>query len=365
MVKSVYIHIPFCKNICSYCDFCKMYYNKSFVDQYLDKLKEEIISNYKGEVIDTIYLGGGTPSCLNNEQLNYLFEITNIFNKSNNLEFTIEMNPEDIVIDKIKILKKYGVNRISIGNQTFNKKFLKYLNRYHEYEDIKSKINLLKENGFNNINIDLIYAIKDETIENLKDDLDKIKSLDINHISCYSLMIEENTKLYIDKNTSIDENIDYEMYKYIEKYLESIGFNHYEISNYSKKISESKHNLTYWNNLEYYGFGLSASGYIDNVRYTNTKNLSKYLKSNEKEEIYLNKNDIISYEMILGLRKFKGINKRNFKKKYGLNIDEYFDIDDLLKNKELIDDGEYIYINKDYMYVSNNILINFVGDSDE
>ena len=290
MVKSIYIHIPFCKNICSYCDFCKMYYNKSFVDQYLDKLKEEIISNYNGEVIDTIYLGGGTPSCLNNEQLNYLFEITNIFNKSNNLEFTIEMNPEDIVIDKIKILKKYGVNRISIGIQTFNKKFLKYLNRYHEYEDIKSKIDLLKENGFNNINIDLIYAIKDETIEDLKDDLDKIKSLDINHISCYSLMIEENTKLYIDKNTSIDENIDYEMYKYIEKYLESIGFNHYEISNYSKKNSESKHNLTYWNNLEYYGFGLSASGYIDNVRYTNTKNLSKYLKSNEKEEIYLNKN---------------------------------------------------------------------------
>ena len=161
MVKSIYIHIPFCKNICSYCDFCKMYYNKSFVDQYLDKLKEEIISNYKGEVIDTIYLGGGTPSCLNNEQLNYLFEITNIFNKSNNLEFTIEMNPEDILIDKIKILKKYEVNRISIGIQTFNKKFLKYLNRYHEYEDIKSKIDLLKENGFNNINIDLIYLLMD------------------------------------------------------------------------------------------------------------------------------------------------------------------------------------------------------------
>ena len=358
---SVYIHIPFCSNICSYCDFCKMYYNKNWVSKYLDRLDEEVDMYYKGDIVNTIYIGGGTPSCLNLDELEKLLEITNKFKKSKSVEFTIEVNIEDINIDKINLFKKYNVNRISIGIQTFNKKHLKLLNRCHEYEDVYNKINLLKNNGFNNINIDLIYAIEGESIKDLKNDLDLYLKLDINHISCYSLMIDKNTKLYIDGVNNIDESLDYKMYKFIEDYLERHDYKHYEISNYSKNNFESKHNLVYWNNLHYYGFGLGASGYIENTRYTNTKNLNKYLTSFEREVEYLDKNDIIEYEMILGLRKFKGVNKRDFKNKYGLSIEEIFDIKKLILDKKLIDDGEYIYINKDYMYVSNEILTNFIG----
>lgn len=358
---SVYIHIPFCSNICSYCDFCKMYYNKKWIDKYLDRLDEEVDMYYKSDIVNTIYIGGGTPSCLNIDELERLLEITNKFKKSKSVEFTIEVNIEDINIDKINLFKKYNINRISIGIQTFNKKHLKLLNRYHEYEDVYNKINLLKNNGFNNINIDLIYAIENETIEELKEDLDLYLKLDINHISCYSLMIDKNTKLYIDKVKNIDEELDTKMYKFIENYLEEKGYNHYEISNYSKSNFESKHNLTYWNNSFYYGFGLGASGYIKNTRYTNTKNLNKYFTSFEREVEYLDKNDIIEYEMILGLRKFKGVNKHDFKNKYGLSIYDAFDIENLILNKMLIDDGTHIYINKDYMYVSNEILTNFIG----
>lgn len=361
MPKAVYIHIPFCKSICSYCDFCKMYYKNEWVDKYLNKLEEEIESSYRREKIETIYIGGGTPSCLNIEQLEKLFKIVNKFNTFKNYEFTIEVNPEDLTEDKIILFNKYGVNRISIGIQTFNKKNLEILNRNHEYNDVKNKINTLREYGFKNINIDLIYAIPGETLENLKDDLDKVISLDIEHISCYSLMIENNTKLFIDNVKSIDEDLDYEMYVFIENYLTKSGFNHYEISNYSKGGFESKHNLTYWDNKEYYGFGLSASGYISNIRYTNTKNLFKYLENFEREEEVLNINDVIEYEMILGLRKFKGINKLEFKNKYKKNIKDYFIVNKLLDEKKLIENDEYIYINSKYMYISNDILLNFVG----
>ena len=358
---SVYIHIPFCSNICSYCDFCKMYYNKNWVSKYLDRLDEEVDTYYKCDIVNTIYIGGGTPSCLNLDELEKMLEITNKFKKSKSVEFTIEVNIEDINIDKINLFKKYNVNRISIGIQTFNKKHLKLLNRRHEYEDVYNKINLLKNNGFNNINIDLIYAIEGESIDELKNDLDLYLKLDINHISCYSLMIDKNTKLYIDGIKNIDEELDTKMYKFIENYLEENGYNHYEISNYSKCNFESKHNLTYWNNSFYYGFGLGASGYIENTRYTNTRNLNKYLTSFKREVEYLDKNDIIEYEMILGLRKFKGVNKHDFKNKYGLSIYDAFNIENLIKNKMLIDDGTHIYINKDYMYVSNEILTNFIG----
>lgn len=361
MVKSVYIHIPFCVSICSYCDFCKVYYNNKWVDKYLNSLEKEIVSNYKGEVLETLYIGGGTPSCLNVYELEKLFNILKIFKRNKNIEFTIEVNPEDLIEDKIKLFKKYGVNRISIGIQTFEYKNLELLNRNHNYEDIKKGIKLLRKNGFNNINVDLIYAIKGETINDLKQDLDKIISLNINHISCYSIQLEENTKLFIDNIKPVDEEEDYNMYLFIEDYLKQKGFNHYEISNYSKKNKESRHNLTYWNNLEYYGFGLSASGYLDKVRYTNTKNLFKYFKKLEKEEMKLSKSDIIEYEMILGLRKLRGINKQEFENKYKKDIKDYFDINELLSEEKLIDDGKYIYINPKYMYVSNNILMNFVG----
>ena len=280
-MKSLYIHIPFCKSICSYCDFAKMFYNEFLALSYLDELSNEVNNNYKQDMLETIYIGGGTPSILSKKELNKLFSITNKLNIEPNYEFTIEANIADINEDFLKLCKNNKVNRLSIGIETINDKFYKFLNRKNNIEDIKNKI-LLAKKYFSNINIDLMYAFPNETMEDLKCDLDFFKSLDVEHISIYSLIIEENTKLYIEGIKPISEELDREMYYYIIDYLENIGYKHYEISNFSKEGLESRHNLNYWNNLNYYGFGLGASGYIENTRYTNTRGINSYLKGNYK-----------------------------------------------------------------------------------
>ena len=264
-MKSLYIHIPFCKSICSYCDFAKMFYNENLALSYLDELSNEVNNNYKQDMLETIYIGGGTPSILSKKELNKLFSITNKLNIEPNYEFTIEANIADINEEFLSLCKSNKVNRLSIGIETINDKFYKLLNRENNIEDIKNKI-LLAKKYFSNINIDLMYAFPNETMEDLKCDLDFFKSLDVEHISIYSLIIEENTKLYIDGIKPISEELDREMYYYIIDYLENIGYKHYEISNFSKEGLESRHNLNYWNNLSYYGFGLGASGYIENTR---------------------------------------------------------------------------------------------------
>jgi len=360
--KSIYIHIPFCDSICSYCDFCKFIKNDEWVYKYLNSLSNEIKIRYKGEMISTIYIGGGTPSCLNIEQLNKLFEIIKIFNKSKNIEFTFECNIENINEDKLRLLYENGVNRLSIGIQTFNKKYLKFLNRKHTKEEIIKKINLAKKIGFKNINIDLIYALPNQTLKELKDDIDEFLKLEINHISTYSLIIEPNTKVFIDKYKNIDEELDYEMYNLICKKLQEHGYNHYEVSNFSKVGYESKHNLTYWNNDEYYGFGLGSSGYINNVRYDNTKNFNKYLNGDYIiEEHKLDMKETIENEFILGLRKMEGIDKNIFCKKYNKDIKSIDAVNKLLKENKLLEDKKNIYINPEYIYISNDILIEFIN----
>ena len=361
-MKSVYIHIPFCSSICSYCDFSKFYYNEDWVNQYLEALNNEIDLNYKGEVLNTLYIGGGTPSCLNIEQLTKLFNIIKKFNLSTKVEFTFECNVENINKEKLEFLYKKGVNRLSIGVQTFNNDLLKILNRHHTKEEVIEKINLAKSIGFNNINVDLIYAIPKEDMNILKNDLDLFLSLNINHISTYSLIIEPNTKLYIDKFKNIDEDLDYEMYKYICAKLKENGYNHYEISNFAKDGYESSHNLTYWNNEEYYGFGLGASGYVNGIRYDNTKNLNKYLNKNyiyESHELELK--ETIENEFILGLRKVKGINKKIFQDKYNINIKDINHVKKLITDGKLLEDEDNIYINPKYLYTSNDILIEFLN----
>ena len=361
-MKSVYIHIPFCSSICSYCDFSKFYYNEDWVNQYLEALNNEIDLNYKGEVLNTLYIGGGTPSCLNIEQLTKLFNIIKKFNLSTKVEFTFECNVENINKEKLEFLYKKGVNRLSIGVQTFNNDLLKTLNRHHTKEEVIEKINLAKSIGFNNINVDLIYAIPKEDMNILKNDLDLFLSLNINHISTYSLIIEPNTKLYIDKFKNIDEDLDYEMYKYICTKLKKNGYNHYEISNFAKDGYESSHNLTYWNNEEYYGFGLGASGYVNGIRYDNTKNLNKYLNKNyiyESHELELK--ETIENEFILGLRKVKGINKKIFQDKYNINIKDINHVKKLITDGKLLEDEDNIYINPKYLYTSNDILIEFLN----
>lgn len=359
MVKSAYIHIPFCNNICSYCDFCKLLYNKNFVKKYLDALEKEITNNYKNEILDTIYVGGGTPSSLSVSELNKLFSIIKIFKLSKEYEFTFEVNIEDITEEKLEILKENKVNRLSIGIESFNDKYLKYLGRNYTSDIINEKVELAKK-YFDNINVDLMYALKNESLDDLEEDIDKILKLDIKHISCYSLIIEKNTKLYIDNTKYISDDLDSDMYDLIDKKLEN-KYHRYEVSNYSITSYESRHNLTYWKNNEYYGFGLGAAGYIDNIRYTNTRNLSKYISgSYERQEEVLTKEDKIKYEFILGLRLTSGINKDNFNKKYGININEIEIIKELINKGLLIDDKINIYVPKKYFYVLNDILVNFV-----
>ena len=357
MIKSVYIHIPFCNSICSYCDFCKFFYKKEWINKYLNSLEKEIRDNYKGELIDTIYIGGGTPSSLDINELTKLFEIIKVFKLNNNYEFTIEFNVEDISSDKLELCKNNNVNRISIGVESFNKKHLNFLERNQDV-NIKEKI-LLTKKYFNNINIDLIYALPNQSLKELEEDLDKYLELDIPHISCYSLILEEHTKLHNKNIKPINQDLDYDMYKLINNKLNE--YKHYELSNYSKPGYESKHNLVYWNNEEYYGFGVGASGYINNVRYTNSKNIINYMNMKyTKEEEIITKENNISYELILGFRKMSGININEFKKKYNIDIRDLYNIKELLNKKMLIIEDDNIFINKDYLYLSNEILVNFV-----
>lgn len=340
-----------------------MFYNEKFVNKYLNALQKEITTNYQNEIIKTIYIGGGTPSSLSSDELNKLFDIVKIFKLDKDIEFTFECNVNDINNELLTILKDNGVNRISIGIESFDINNLKFLGRNHSYLEVKEKIDMIREKGFSNINVDLMYAIPGEDINILKDDIDKILSLGVEHISTYSLIIEDNTILGIKGIDYIDEDLDYEMYKLINKQLKNNGYKHYEVSNYSKEGYESKHNLTYWDNNEYYGFGLGASGYINNIRYDNTKSLNNYCNGNyilNKE--FMSKEKNMENEMMLGLRKTSGVSTNTFYKKYGVKMEDVFDINKLIEEGKLIKKDNNIYISDKYIYISNEILINFVGE---
>ena len=362
-MKSVYIHIPFCNTICSYCDFCKVFYNKELVNKYLKALENEINNKYKDELLDTIYIGGGTPSSLSIDELEYLFNIISKLKLDSNYEYTIECNFDSVNKDKLKLFKKYGINRLSFGIESIIPKNEKLLNRYNDKERIISIIKKSRELGFDNINVDLIYAIPGEDLKDLEEDIDFILSLDIEHISTYSLIIEEHTKLYIENVKNIDEDKDYEMYNFICNKLKKKNYNHYEISNFAKKGNESRHNLCYWKNNHYYGFGINASSYIGDSRITNTRNMNKYINNNIEESIQnLNNYDKMSYEMILGLRLIEGVNKKEFINRYGTNIEDIFNINKLIEDKLIIDNGKYIYIPEDKLYISNSILCEFLKE---
>ena len=329
-----------------------MYYNEKIVNNYLKALDNEIKCNYSGEKLKTIYVGGGTPSSLRVNELDYLLNILDYLKKDNNIEYTMEVNPENITEEKLLLMKKHGINRISMGVETTDDKLLKFLNRKHDYKMVCEKVNLMKKIGFDNINVDLIYALPNQTINDLKKDLDNLTGLPINHISLYSLMINDHTKLSIDKVKPIDEDLDYEMYSFLCNYLQEKGFNHYEISNLSKKGFKSRHNLVYWHNEEYYGFGLGASGYIKDIRYENTKSISNYLNNNIRlNEEKLTKEDKISYELILGFRLIDGINKNDFYDKYGVQLTSLYNIKSLISDKKLVDNGSNIMISYDKIYI--------------
>ncbi|MBO4245938.1 MAG: radical SAM family heme chaperone HemW [Bacilli bacterium] len=357
-MKAVYIHIPFCKKICSYCDFCKLLINDAWVNDYLKALAYEIDEYYNKDLVKSIYIGGGTPSALNIRELKMLFEIIKIFNKAPNCEFTFECNLSDINDILLKILKENGVNRISIGIESFNERMLDLMNRQASFNDALNKINLCRYYGINNINIDLIYGIEGQTLNELKEDVKLFLKLPVTHISTYSLIVEDNTVFKMKGIGNVLEELEYKMYTHIVDSLKSKGFKHYEVSNFSKEGFESIHNLTYWHNEEYYGFGLNASGFIGSIRYTNTDNIKKYIaKEYDRTTNILTTKQMMDDEIMLGFRLMNGIDIHEFNDKYQTDIYNEYPIQALINNRDLILKDNRLYINPNRIYVMNNILL--------
>ena len=358
---AVYIHIPFCNHICNYCDFCKVYYNKKYVIKYLEALNLEIEKNYQNDLITSLYIGGGTPSSLSIFELKILFNILKKLNLSQDREITFEANPDSLTLEKIKLLKEFGVNRISLGVETINAELGSILNRKTSKEQVLKLITTLRDFQITNINVDLIYGIKGETMSILKEDLDFLLSLDVPHISTYSLMLEANTVLKIKGFTSIDSTLDRKMYEYICTTLAKAGYQHYEISNFAKPSFFSKHNQKYWANQFYYGFGVGASGYLDNIRYTNTRSLTAYLNGKTiitKEELDFEAE--ITYEVILRLRTKEGINKEAFFRRYHCKLGDIFNYYDLINTPYFHETANNVALNSEYFYVSNSLIIKFL-----
>lgn len=361
-MHSVYIHIPFCSHICSYCDFTKLLHLEPFVEEYLENLQKEILENYDGERLKTLYIGGGTPSCLTRKERIKLFQILENFIREPDCEYTIECNPKDITEEFLDDIVEAGVNRVSIGIESFDEENLKVLERKANFKDIENKLEMLRMRGIDNINLDLMYALPNEKLNVLKNDLKKFIKLRPAHISTYSLMIEDHTKLANQNTEYISSELDAKMYEIISSKLKKSGYVHYEVSNFSLPGFESKHNLNYWNNGEYYGFGLGASGFKAGFRYTNTSNLREYNAGNyRKENQMMSYKDMMDNELMLGLRKLQGINVDEFYEKYGENIQDVFPkIDEYLKNGNLIYKKGYLSIPEDKIYVMNEILVNIM-----
>ena len=305
-VKSLYIHIPFCNKICDYCDFTKLQYFRNFAINYLDALKDEL-TRYQIKDLKTIYVGGGTPTALEDDLFEKLFKIIDTYTDGVT-EYTFEANPESLSLNKIKLLKSHGVNRVSIGVQTTNDKILKAVNRDHTFEQVKTAIGNLKDNRIDNINVDLILGLPHTSEKILKEDLKNILSLGVKHISCYGLTVNPHTVLFNKGFKEPEGDVLRQYYDIVEEELTKHGFIHYEVSNWAKPGYQSEHNLTYWRNEQYFGCGLGASGYIEDIRYKNTVNLSQYLKRafiNEKEQV--SEKDKCTYQIMLNLRTIEGL----------------------------------------------------------
>ena len=334
-LRGLYIHIPFCKSICSYCDFPKRIpQNERMIEAYIIRLLDDL-KQYKiyYDSVETIYIGGGTPNILSKTLLENLLKELSIF--KNVKEFTIEINPEGFDLEYANILKKYQINRVSIGVQTFNEDNLKLLGRNHNNNDVFKTISILKQVGINNINIDLIFSIPGQNVKDVVNDLEIFYSLDIPHLSFYSLILEEKTKLSYQISKGIltlnDEDLDALLYTTIMHSLKMHGYKQYEISNYSKDGYESIHNKIYWQAKEYIGVGAGASGYLNSIRYKNHIHINDYLNEFIKERIFLSDSDKLSEKMILGLRMTDGINIVKVKQEFGVDPLQKFDLESLFK----------------------------------
>lgn len=340
----IYIHIPFCKQKCFYCDFCSFANKNEMQEKYVETVINEIknITHKEKYTVTTIYLGGGTPSILNPEYIkNILQEIKSSFKILDDAEITIEINPGTVNEEKLKRYKEYGINRLSIGLQSANDKILKNIGRIHDYKQFEETFFFARKCGFKNINVDLMIGLPTQAIEDVKQTLEKIIQKNPEHISVYSLIIEEGTtieKLINENKLQLpDEETERIMYWTVVNELKENGYNQYEISNFSKKTYESKHNTNCWKQKQYIGLGTSAHSYLNKKRYSNTNNIEEYIKNIQESNI--SKNITIHEEqteastmneyMLLGLRMIQGININEFKQK--------FKTDPTIKYKEILE----------------------------
>ena len=326
----IYIHIPFCVKKCSYCDFVSFANKNNYIEEYVNALKKEIKDNKRNDYeIDTIYIGGGTPSFIDAKYISEIFKvIKENFNVNSNAEITIEVNPGTVNEEKLNVYKEAGINRLSIGLQSTKNEILKQIGRIHNYEQFIETYNIARKVGFTNINVDLMLALPNQTINDLQESLDSVIKLEPEHISVYSLILEEGTLMEKwvkeGKEKLPEDEIERKMYWMVKEKLEENGYNHYEISNFAKKGFESKHNLNCWNQSEYLGFGVSAHSYINSKRYCNISNIEKYIENinnnNIKENIQIceiqNEEEQKKEYMLLGLRKIEGVNIQEFKNKF-------------------------------------------------
>ena len=327
----IYIHIPFCKQKCFYCDFCSFANKNEMQEKYVEAVINEIknITHKEKYTVTTIYFGGGTPSILYPEYIkNILQEIESSFEILDDAEITIEINPETVNEEKLKRYKEYGINRLSIGLQSANDKILKKIGRIHDYKQFEETFFYARKCGFKNINVDLMIGLPTQAIEDVKQTLEKIIQKNPEHISVYSLIIEEGTiieKLINENKLQLpNEETERIMYWTVVNELKENGYNQYEISNFSKKTYESKHNTNCWKQKQYIGLGTSAHSYLNKKRYSNTNNIEEYIKNIQENNI--SKNITIHEEqteestmdeyMLLGLRMVQGININEFKQKF-------------------------------------------------
>lgn len=377
----IYIHIPFCLSKCFYCDFASYSKKEDKIELYVNALCNEIIQNAEilsEYTITTIYIGGGTPSYIDGKYIKQIMDTLNMFiDKEKVQEVTIELNPNSVTKEKLETYKNCGINRLSIGLQSTHNDVLKKIGRVHKFEDFKSVLELVNNVGFNNISLDLIYPLPDLSLEAFKESVDyavSLKDKNIKHISIYNLEIHEGSKLdFILKEgyvSLVDEDTEYEMYKYLTKKFEESGYERYEISNYALSGFESKHNLKYWNQEQYLGFGSNASSFFGGVRSANVKEIDEYIEKinnnctvkddNSYED--LDKEALQKEYVMLALRKIDGVNKNKFKTRYKEDIHDVFakEIVELKKYNLLVENDTNIYLSQRGLEVANIVWERFI-----
>ena len=356
----IYVHIPFCKQKCYYCDFISYCGKDNLIEDYIKAVKKEVKMQNIQSRITTIYIGGGTPSYIDSKYISGILKEIKKKDVAKDAEITIEVNPGTVTREKLEQYKKCGINRLSIGLQSIQENLLKEIGRIHDFEQFLETYILAREIGFKNINVDLMIGLPNQRIKDIKESLEKIIELQPEHISVYSLIVEENTPISQEiekgKLQLPEEDTERNMYWYVKNTLELNGYRHYEISNFAKIGYESKHNWNCWEQKEYIGFGVAAHSYRDITRYYNTENMEEYIKNIKHERLERNQmiheiqkeDDKKKEYMLLGLRKIEGINISDFKNKFRDNP-IYFFRNELKK----LSDEKLILVDQNHIRLTN------------